>query len=222
MSRQTDAKRKMVKAFEEYLAKRERNMISGLNSPTKIQAFLDEIPYSTEAIYRSPRRVLRDRRAHCFDGALFAAAMLRRLGYPPLIANMFAERDDEHLLAIYKQDGFFGAVAKSNFVGMRFREPIYKNLRELMMSYFEHYYNIEGKKTLRSYARPLNLTAFDRFNWMVCDDHLERIVRRLDQLRRWPLLTARMITHLSRVDDRSYKAGMLGLNPAGLYKPDTV
>lgn len=210
---------RIFKIFEEHLTASELKIFSGLSTPAKIQAFLDEIPYSIEEAYRCPLSVLRDGQAHCFDGALFAAAALRQLGYPPLIVNMFAERDDEHLLAIYKRGGFFGAVAKSNFVGLRFREAVYKSLRELVMSYFEQYYNAEGEKTLRSYARPLNLKAFDGFNWMICNDHLERIARRLDELRRVPLLTVRMIASLSPVDDRSYEAGMLGVNVAGLFKP---
>ncbi len=207
-------------ALEASLDKHEREVLSGLNSPARIQAWLDELPYSAEEVYRSPLSVLRDGQAHCFDGALFAAAALRRLDYPPLIVNMFAERDDEHMIAIYKRDGCFGAVAKSNFVGLRFREPVYRTLRELVMSYFELYYNLEGERTLRSYTVPLNLKAFDKLDWMVNNDHLEAIAQRLDELRRIPLLTPRMIAHLSLVDERSYRAGMLGVNAAGLYKPD--
>ncbi|MBI1800427.1 MAG: hypothetical protein HYR71_02215 [Chloroflexi bacterium] len=187
--------------------------------PADVQAALDEIPYSAEDRYRSPLSVMRDRQAHCFDGALFAAAALRRLGYPPLIVNLFAERDDEHLIAIYKHGGGFGAVAKSNFVGLRFREPVYRGLRELVMSYFEPYYNVQGEKTLRSYTRPLNLTGFDRLDWMTCDDALDAIAERLDSLQRIPLLTPSMVAALSRVDGRSYRAGLLGVNEAGLYRP---
>lgn len=199
-----------------------RRLFVNLNSPARIQAFLDEIPYSTEEIYRCPRRVLQDRTAHCFDGALFAAAALRQLGYPPLIVDLLAERDDEHLLAVYKQDGHWGALAKSNFVGLRFREPVYRTLRELVMSYFEVYFNVAREKTLRGYTLPLNLTSFDRLNWMASDDHLERIAERLDQVRRVPLLTPAMIANLSLVDERSYRAGMLGVNPDGLYRLDVT
>lgn len=109
-----------------------------LSNPSRIQAFLDELAYSTEPIYRCPLRVLRERTAHCFDGALFAAAALRCLGYPPLIVDLLPNgRDDDHLLALYRVDGHWGAVAKSNFVGLRFREPIHRTLRELALSYFE-------------------------------------------------------------------------------------
>ncbi|NLF00980.1 MAG: hypothetical protein GX601_08380 [Anaerolineales bacterium] len=197
----------------------ELDTLALLTSPASVQAFLDSVPYSTEARYRSPRTVLRDRRAHCFDGALFAAAALRRLGFPPLIVDMFADNDDEHLIAPFKRDGRWGAVAKSNFVGLRYRDPVYRSLRELVMSYFELYFNANREKTLRSYTRPLDLRAFDRYNWMADDKALERIADRTDRLQRIPLLTPEIVAALMPVDERSYQAGMLGLDPAGLYRP---
>jgi hypothetical protein len=160
--------------------------------------------------------------AHCFDGALFAAATLRRLGDPSLIMDMLPnERDDDHMLALYKRYGHWGAIAKSNFVGLRFREPIYRTLRELVMSYFEQFYNVEHAKTLRSYTLPLNLKYFDQWNWMITDDSLEQIAHRLDRIRKVPVLTQPMISNLSLVDERSYRAGLLEANEAGLYKPTT-
>ena len=140
----------------------EQMAAAGLDSPVAIQAFLDAIPYSAEEVYRSPASVLRDRMGHCFDGALFAAAALRRLGHPPRIVDMIAVRDDDHILAVYKRFGCWGAVAKSNYVGLRFREPIYRSLRELVLSYFELFYNVAGEKTLRAYTVPLDLSGFDR------------------------------------------------------------
>jgi hypothetical protein len=128
-------------------------------------------------------------------------------------------RDDDHLLALYKWDGHWGAVAKSNFVGLRFREPIYRTLRELVMSYFEQYYNVEREKTLRGYTMPLNLKAFDKLNWMGSNEPLESIAQRLDEIRKVPVLTATMIDGLSLVDERSYQAGLLGVNEAGLHRP---
>jgi hypothetical protein len=208
-----------IEAFEQDLSHVERQVMARLTRVQDIQAFLDELPYSAEAIYRCPLRVLRERVGHCFDGALFAAAALRRLGYPPLIVDMLPRaRDDDHLLALYKQDGHWGAVAKSNFVGLRFREPVYRTLRELVMSYFEQYYNVAREKTLQGYTVPLNLKAFDKLNWMSSDEPLEGIAQRLDEIRRVPVLTAAMIAGLSLVDERSYQAGMLGVNEAGLYK----
>jgi hypothetical protein len=186
----------------------------------RIQTFLDKLPYSVETGYRCPLRVLREHVAHCFDGALFAAAALRRLKKPPLILNMISnEEDDDHILALYKCDGYWGAIAKSNFAGLRFREPIYRSLRELVMSYFEQFYNVERKKTLRSYTVPLHLKAFDKFNWMTSDPPIERIGRRLDEIRKIRILTRGMIGRLSPVDTRSYRAGLFGTNSAGLYQP---
>lgn len=186
----------------------------------KIQAFLDGLPYSIEKDYQCPLRVLRERRAHCFDGALFGAAVLRRFGHRPLILSMIANsEDDDHLLALYSRDEHWGSVAKSNFVGLRFREPIYRNRRELAMSYFEQFYSVERRKTLRRYTMPLNLKSFDKLNWMTSDEPLERIGARLDEIRKFPMLTRRMIAGLSLVDQRSYQAGLLGADKEGLYKP---
>jgi hypothetical protein len=206
--------------FDPILTESELRLISTLTTPAKIQAFLDELPYSTEHIYRCPLRVLRERMAHCFDGALFSAAILRCLGYPPLIMDMLPnDRDDDHMLAIYRNNGHWGAIAKSNFIGLRFREPIYRTLRELVMSYFEQFYNLEREKTLRSYTLPLNLRTFDKWNWVTSDDSLERIAQKLDSIRRVPVLTQSMMSVLTLVDERSYQAGLMGANKAGLYKP---
>lgn len=207
-------------SFSEALNPEEQKIISSLNSPYKIQVFLDSIPYSSESIYRCPLRVLRDRVAHCFDGALFAAAALQLIGDPPLILDMIPnEHDDDHLLALYKQDGYWGAIAKSNFSGLRFREPIFCNLRELVLSYFEQYFNTEYEKTLRGYTIPLNLKSFDKANWMTNDDAMEHIAQKLDEIKRHSLLTPGMAARLSPVDKRSYKAGLMGANEAGLFNP---
>jgi hypothetical protein len=192
---------------------------AGLDSPAAIQAFLDEVPYSADPFYRCPARVLRDRKAHCFDGALFAAAALRPLGFPPLIVDMLPERDDDHVLAIFKIDGYWGAIAKSNFVGIRFREAIYASLRELVMSYFEFFYNVVREKTLRGYTVPLSLKPFDRQGWTTRDETMEVIAARLDEIRKVSVLTPAMVARLSPMDPRSYEAGMLGTLPEGLYKP---
>lgn len=206
--------------FEASLTRTERKVVNRLKTPAHIQAYLDDLTYRTEDRYCCPLTVLRDQRAHCFDGALFAAAMLRRLGYPPLLVDLSADRDDDHILAIYKNDGHYGALAKSNFVGLRYREPVYRSLRELVMSYFEDYYNIEGMKSLRRYSLPLNLKAFDRFHWMTSDDHLDKIAERLNTIYHISLLTPQMIAQLSPLDKRSYEAGMLGTDMAGVYQPE--
>ncbi len=206
--------------FHQALKRSEREFLETLTTPSKIQGFLDKLPYSTEPIYRCPLRVLRERVTHCFDGALFAAVGLRRLGYPPLIFEMVPDdRDDDHLLALYQCEGYWGAVGKSNFVGLRFREPIYRTLRELVMSYFEQYYNVEREKTLRSYTLPLHLKVFDKLNWMTSDESIELIAQRLNETRKISILTPSMISNLSLVDERSYRAGLFEANERGLYKP---
>ena len=208
--------------FIKALNDEEKELVVGLDSPQKIQAFLDSISYSSDPIYRCPLRVLRDRVAHCFDGALFAAAILYQIGYPPLIIDMIPnDRDDDHLLALFKVDSHWGAVAKSNFAGLRFREPIFRNLRELVLSYFEEYYNVEREKTLRGYTVPLNLKSFDKFEWMITDDIMDNIAQRTDEIKRYYLLSPKMEAGLSPVDERLYKAGLQGANEAGLFKPLT-
>lgn len=196
----------------------ERRFLRGLRSPSRIQEYLDGLSYRAEERAVCPRQVMRERRAHCFDGALFAAAALRELGHPPLLLDMWAERDDDHVLAIFRAEGGYGAVAKSNFVGLRFREPIYRSLRELVLSYFEGYFNTEGEKTLRAYSGLLHLRQFDRQRWMFRDEPLPGISDRLDALRHHPILTPRMKSRLSPVDPRSLQAGMVGTSLDGVYK----
>jgi hypothetical protein len=209
-----------VQTFDLGLSDNDRVLMNSLTSPIDIQAFLDSIPYSTNDFYRSPLRVMRDRVAHCFDGAVFAAAVLRRIGHPPLILDMLSNgRDDEHLLALFKTGGYWGAVAKSNFVGLRYREPVYRTIRELVMSYFEQYYNTDREKTLRGYTGPLNLKRFDSLNWMTADETMELIARRTDEIRRVTVIDAEMEKRLSLVDERSYQAGLLGSDPSGLFNP---
>lgn len=198
----------------------DRKAFAALKTPAQIQAFLDDVPYSGDDRYRCPASVLRDRRAHCYDGALFAAAALRQIGDPPLIINMFAFRDDEHLIAIYKRNGHWGSVGKSNFVGLRYREPVYRTLRELVMSYFEVYYNMERLRSLRAYTRPFNLRAFDRIDWMHDDAAMDTIAAKLDSLKRTPIMTPRMVRGLTLLDKRSFDAGMVGTDIAGVYFPE--
>jgi len=199
----------------------ERDILGRLTSPWKIQEFLDGLPYTTDDQTRSPRRVMRDRCAHCTEGAIFAAAALRFHGRPPLILDLRAVNDDDHVVAIYREGGFIGAVAKSNFSGLRFREPIYRTYRELALSYFELYFNVLGEKTLRSYSRPLDLSRFDAQDWMTTDLDLEWVGDRLDASRHYPLIDEQMARSLHRVDQRLYEAGLMGADPKGLYEPQS-
>jgi len=204
-----------------HLTPSQRSELESLQSPALIQAYLDGTLYSSEPINRSPLRVMQDRQAHCLDGGLFAAMVLRRLGFPPLIIDLLPEmnRDDDHVLAIFKVQGCYGAVAKSNYIGLRYREPIYRSLRELVMSYFETYYNTEGERCLRAYTRPVNLKTYDPLDWPWNDSAADLVEKRLKTLKPIPLLTSAQIARLECVDPLSYKAGMLAVNPAGLYKP---
>lgn len=199
---------------------RERALLKSLSTPPKVQEFLDATPYSSDPIYRCPRRVMKDRRAHCVDGALFACAALRVHGHRPLVSWIHAENDDGHLLALYRRGRFWGAAAKSNFVGLRFREPVYASLRELVMSYFNDYFNSEGERSMRAFTRPLDLSRFDRLQWMTVDAGVDPIIDvELDTLPMVRVVDSAFAKRLSPVDDRTLKAGMLGVNKAGLFTP---
>lgn len=211
----------MNDTLELHLSQEQLALWLSLDTPRKIQDFLDTTVYRPEYDNLCPLRVLGERKAHCLDGAIFAAAALRRLGYPPLLVDLFPDpgMDDDHVLAIFKRNGRWGAVAKSNFVGLRFREPVYSTLRELIMSYFEQFYNVNGVKTLRTYTPPLNLKGFDRLHWEWSDEGTNAIEQALLKRRRIPLITAEMAAELGPVDEITYKAGLLMANPEGLYKP---
>ena len=139
------------------------------------------------------------------------AAALHMLGHPALLLDLEAVRDDDHVLAVYRSRGHWGAVAKSNYSGLRYREPVYRSLRELVMSYFEHYYNPKGEKTLRNYSRPVNLKRFDRIHWITSEDDVWAIPEYLATIAHTPLLTPAMIAHLARMDARLFAAGQLGM-----------
>jgi hypothetical protein len=188
----------------------ERAVFTRLRSPEKIQRFLDELVYNHRSTCRSPRRVLRDRTAQCMEGALFGAAALRMLGYPPLLLDLEAVQDTDHVLAIFRRRGFWGAVAKSNFSGLRYREPVYRTIRELVMSYFEHYYNLRREKTLRAYSRPVNLRRFDSIGWMTAEEDIRAVPEYLCTIRHTPVVPAPVVPHLARVDARLFSAGLLG------------
>jgi hypothetical protein len=191
----------------------ERSVFRRLTTPEKIQQFLDDLAYNKEKegpTCRSPRRVLRDRTAQCMEGALFGAAALRMIGHPPLLLDLEAVRDDDHVLAVFRAHGHWGAVAKSNYAGLRYREPVYRTLRELVMSYFEHYYNLKAEKTLRNYSRPVNLRRFDAMDWMTAEEDVWIVPEYLCTIAHTPLLRGRVVTRLGRVDARLFSAGLVG------------
>jgi hypothetical protein len=206
-------------SFKAALTRAEARRISELTTPFKIQSFLDAIEYSDEVRYRCPLTVVRDMMGHCFDGAVFAAAMLKRIGHRPLILDILPnDNDDDHILALYKVDGHWGAVAKSNYTGLRFRESVHRTVRELIMTYFEVFFNAVGEKTMRAYTRPLNLNEFDKLDWETCDDAMDVIGERLDEIQKFKPVTRAMIRRLSFADDRSVNAGLMGAKASGLFK----
>ena len=188
----------------------ELRKLRSLKDPHGIQRFLDDMPYHLADTAWSPRRALHEQTAHCFEGAIFAAAALRVNGYPPLIFDLEAERDTDHVVAIYCVDGHWGAIAKSNFTGCRYREPVYRSLRELALSYFEVYFNLRRERSLRTYSRPVDLTRFDRLDWMTTDKPIWFIARYLFEIQHYPLITRSQAQGLHRLDDRSFRAGCLG------------
>ena len=144
------------------------------------------------------------------EGALLAAAALRIHGHPPLLMDLEAVQDDDHVIALYRERGLWGSIAKSNFAGLRFRAPIYRTLRELALSYFENYYNLRGERTLRSYSTPVNLTRLDSQHWMTSQENVWCVADLLIAARHYPLISDKVASALPRLDRRSFEAGMHG------------
>jgi hypothetical protein len=197
-------------------SRRELRILRQLNTPEKVARFLDEkIAYNKETggiTCHSARTALREGVAHCVEGAILACAALELQGNPPLIWDLEAVRDDDHVLAVYKENGCWGSLAKSNYSGLRHRAPVYRTLRELAMSYFEHYYNPRGEKTLRGYgARPVSLTRFDsKVDWRASDDNVWEIPEYLCDIAHRPVLLNGSGERRYRMDRRLYEAGFVG------------
>jgi hypothetical protein len=196
----------------------EGRLFGRLDTPMKIQLYLNRLAYDPEPGTRSPRWAIREGKANCFEGALFAAAALRRLRYPPLVVDLRAANDDDHVLAVFRSGGCWGAVAKSNFTTLRFREPVYRPLRELVMSYFDFYFNTLGDKSLRAFSRPLNLARFDRDEWMTTAADVSWIGDELDARPHTPVLSPARARRLEPMDRDVFRAGMLKAVKAGLFQ----
>src|ERR1700679_1474421 len=160
-----------------------------LKTPHGIQRALDDMPYHLADSAWSPRGVLKENTSHCYEGALFAAAALRVIGYPPLILDLEAEHDTDHVIAVYRIGGHWGALAKSNYTGCRYCEPVYRSLRELALSYFDVYFNLRGERTLRNFSRPVNMARFDPRGWMTSEDDLWYVAEYLFTIHHYRLLT---------------------------------
>ena len=188
----------------------ELRTLRALNTPARIQKFVDALTYQYADTAWSPRRVLRERKGHCLEGALVAAAALRVNGHPPLIMDLESVHDDDHVVALYREHGLWGGIAKSNFAGLRFRAPVYRTLRELTLSYFEHYYNLRGERTLRAYSLPVNLARLDGRQWMIAEEDVWFVPEALIAARHYPLFPHKVARALPRLDRRSFEAGKHG------------
>ena len=205
--------------FERRLPQAERAVFQKLKSPVAVQAYLDSLPYKAEELDRSPLRVMTDGQAHCLDGGIFAALALWRTGFRPLILDLVPAPglDDDHVLALFQSGGGWGALAKSNYPALRYREPVHRSLRELVMTYFEFFFNLEREKTLRAYTRPLDLSRFEDASWMWDEAGIKKISKRLYSLKSIPLIPEEAAAKLHKVDERSYQAGTYGTDFSWSY-----
>jgi hypothetical protein len=184
--------------------------LRSLKTPARIQKFIDAMTYQYADTAWSPERALCEGKGHCLEGALVAAAALRVNGHPPLLMDLEAVHDDDHVVALYRERGLWGGIAKSNFAGLRFRAPVYRTLRELALSYFEHYYNLRGERTLRAYSIPVNLVRLDGRGWMTAEEDVWCVPELLIAAKHYPLFPDKVARTLPRLDRRSFEAGMHG------------
>lgn len=186
------------------LTAREYGQLARLTSPVRIQAFLNAIPANHEPAgetVHSVRGVLRHRVAHCIEGAFVAACALWVQGEPPLVMHLdCARHDNPHVLALYRRGRSWGALSKSNGTWLRFREPVYRNLRELAMSYFHEFFDSRGRKTLRGYSRAFDLRRCDPAAWVTSEAPCWAVHDRLAALPHAPLVTAMQVRRLGRRD----------------------
>jgi len=201
-----------IDEFESRLPRALRTVFRGLKSPQAIQAYLDSLPYKAEELDRSPLRVMSDGQGHCLDGGIFAALALWRIGFRPLLVDLVPApgSDDDHVLAVFQVDGLWGTLAKSNYPALRYREPVHRSLRELVMTYFEFYFNLEREKTLRGYTRPLDLTKFQDPAWMWEEEGIKKVSKRLYSLKPINLISEKSAAKLNVSDERTYRAGTYG------------
>ena len=193
------------------LSAHELNILSKLKTPIKIQDFLDSLPMNHEKkgeTHMSPRRVLQEKKAHCIEGALLAAVALWLHGEPPLLLDLVSvQDDDDHVVALYKRNGYWGAISKTNHATIRFRDPVYKTIRELALSYFHEWFmNTNGVKTLRSYSKPLNMKRFGT-KWITEEKDLWWLDKELNALSHFKIAPPKNIRLLRKADRMELKAG---------------
>lgn len=185
-----------------------------LDTPAKVQDFVNNLKFNFEQqgeTCMSPRRTLKARKAHCMEGAMLAAAILEFHGQKPLVLDLKSIKpgDDDHVVALFRQFGCWGAISKTNHGVLRYREPIYKTISELSISYFHEYFLKDGRKTLREYSNPLNLNYFNDFGWRTSEQDLFEIPSRIDKIRHFKILSAVQIKNLRKADPIEIKAGEL-------------
>ena len=183
-----------------------------LSTPRKIQDFLYALPANFEIGGQTcmpVREVLRRRRAHCIEGAMLAACALWVHGEPPLLMDLRAEQDYDHVVAVFRRGRYWGAISKTNPPLLRWRDPVYRSLRELAMSYLHEYANKRGQKTLRSYAGPFDLRRVEPQVWVSGTKNCWVLEELLDAMRHHALVTKRQARALRRRDAVERKAGAL-------------
>jgi hypothetical protein len=192
----------------------EIKLFKRLDSPAKIQDFLvfkiKHNPARDGVECRSPREVLKFGKAHCIEGALLAAAILEFHGQKPLLMDLRSTPNDlDHVVALFKQHGHWGAISKTNHVVLRYREPVYKSVRELAMSYFHEYFLNSGKKTMRDYSAPFNLNKVNNLNWRTSKKDLAKVAEILDSVKHFKILSSAQIKNLREADKIEIQAGKL-------------
>ena len=205
--------RKNKEKIKDRFTPAEKRLFKSLNSPAKIQDFLETLKINFEErgeTCMSPRRVMETKKAHCMEGAMFAAAALEFQGHPPLVMDLRAVKHDfDHVVAPFKLRGHWGAISKTNHAVLRYREPVYNTLRELALSYFHEYFMDDGKKTLREYSKPMNLKRFDRLNWRTVAEDLWDIPDALDEARHFRIVSPAQVKQLRQADVLEIAAGKL-------------
>lgn len=185
------------------LSPTERRLLQKLSTPNKIQDYLDAMPnnvlHSHEHTMRSPRRVMRDRKAHCMEGAMLAAAALAYHGRPPILLGLEATAGDyDHIVALFKEGGRWGAISKTNYPVLRWRDPVYVNVRELVMSYFHEYFLDSGRKTLRRYSAPFDIQKYDPARWLTTEEDVDWLAEDLGEAKHFPIAPPSTIKKLRK------------------------
>jgi hypothetical protein len=200
---------------------KENRLLRQLNTPDKIQDFLNKIPFNFERAgetLKSPAIILNDLEkgkktsVHCFEGALLGAYILSLHGFKPLLLHLEATTDDyDHVIAPFPVEGYWGALSKTNHAVLRYREPIYKNIRELAMSYFHEYFLHDGKKTLRRYSKLFNLDSLERKyqNWPTWQVDLWFLDKKLDKIRHYEIVPKKYLKKLRKADKIEIKSGKI-------------